>query len=63
MWKNVHQVYGTGIWTHDLWNMSLLRQPLDKSSRPRLPKQDYLGATWLPLNADQGPIQKNFTDL
>ena len=29
----------------DLWNMSLLRQPLDKSSRPRLPKQDYLGAT------------------
>ena len=24
MWKNVHPVYGAGIWTHDLWNMSLL---------------------------------------
>ena len=22
--KNVHPVYGTGIQTHDLWNMSLL---------------------------------------
>ena len=22
--KNVHLVYGAGIWTHDLWNMILL---------------------------------------
>ena len=22
--KNVHPVYGAGIWTHKLWNMSLL---------------------------------------
>ena len=22
MWKNVHPVYGAGIWTHDLLNMS-----------------------------------------
>ena len=22
--KNVNPVYGAGIWTHDLWNMSLL---------------------------------------
>ena len=22
--KKVHPVYGAGIWTHDLWNMSLL---------------------------------------
>ena len=21
--KNVHPVYGAGIWTHDLWNVSL----------------------------------------
>ena len=24
MWKDVHPVYGDGIQTHDLWNMSLL---------------------------------------
>ena len=24
MWKNVHPVYGSGIWTHDLQNVSLL---------------------------------------
>ena len=23
MWKNVHPVYGAGIQTHDLWNVSL----------------------------------------
>ena len=22
LWKNVHHVYGAGIWTHDLSNMS-----------------------------------------
>ena len=22
MWKNIHPVYGAGIWTHDLWNVS-----------------------------------------
>ena len=31
MWKNVHPVYSTGIWTHDLRNVSLLPYPLDKS--------------------------------
>ena len=24
MWKNVHPVYGAGIWTHNLQDMSLL---------------------------------------
>ena len=24
MWKNVHPVYGAGIRTHNLWNVSLL---------------------------------------
>ena len=24
IWKNVHPVFGAGIWTHNLWNMSLL---------------------------------------
>ena len=28
MWKNVHPVYGTGIRTHDLQNVSLLPSPL-----------------------------------
>ena len=37
MWKNVHPVYGTGIRTHDLWNMSLLPFPLDQGSRPTVP--------------------------
>ena len=36
MWKNVHPVYGAGIQTHDLWNMSLFLQ----TTRPGLlPKQ------------------------
>ena len=34
MWKNVHPVYGTGIRTHDLQNVSLLPLPLDQGSRP-----------------------------
>ena len=34
MRKNVHPVYGAGIRTHDLWNMSLLPKPLDLGSRP-----------------------------
>ena len=24
MWKNVYPIYGAGIKTHDLWNLSLL---------------------------------------
>ena len=28
--KNVHPVYSAGIWTNDLWNMSLLPQPQDQ---------------------------------
>ena len=32
--KNVHQVYGTGIRTHDLLNMSRHPKPLDQGSRP-----------------------------
>ena len=36
MWKNVHPVYGPGIRTHDLHNMSLLPLPLDQGSRPTL---------------------------
>ena len=31
---HVHPVYGAGIRTHDLWNMSLLPKPLDQGSRP-----------------------------
>ena len=34
--KNVHPVYGAGIRTHDLWNVSLLPQPLDQGSCPKL---------------------------
>ena len=34
MWKNVHPVYGAGIRTHDLWNVSLFPLPLDQGSRP-----------------------------
>ena len=34
--KIVHPVYSAGNWTHDLQNMSLLPQPLDQGSRPRL---------------------------
>ena len=29
--KNVHQVFGTGIQTHDLQNTSLLPYPLDQA--------------------------------
>ena len=32
--KNVHPVYGAESQTHDLWNMSLLPEPLDQRSRP-----------------------------
>ena len=35
--KNVHPVYGPGIRTHDLHNVSLLPLPLDQGSRPTLP--------------------------
>ena len=31
--KIVNPVYGAGIRTHDLWNMSLLPYPLDQGSR------------------------------
>ena len=34
MWKNVHPVYYARIRSHGLWNISLLPQPLDQSSRP-----------------------------
>ena len=30
--KNVHPVSGAGIQTHNLWNASLLQQPLDVSN-------------------------------
>ena len=33
MWKNVHPVYGAGIRTHDLRNVSLFPLPLDQGSR------------------------------
>ena len=36
MWKNVHPVYSTGIRTHNLLITSLLPQPLDQGSRPRV---------------------------
>ena len=32
--KNVHPVYGAGIRTHDLQNVSLFPLPLDQGSRP-----------------------------
>ena len=35
MWKNVHPVNSAGIWTRNLWNMSLLPELLDKVSRWR----------------------------
>ena len=34
MWKNVHPVYGAGIRTHNLQNVSLFPLPLDQGSRP-----------------------------
>ena len=39
MWKNVHPVYGAGIWTHDLQNVSLFSSPLDQGSRPDIGKK------------------------
>ena len=33
MWKNVHPIYGAGIWTHDPLIMSLLPYQLDQGSR------------------------------
>ena len=33
---HVHPVYGTGIRTHNLWIVSLLPQPLDQGSRPKV---------------------------
>ena len=35
MWKNVHPVYGAGIWTCNLGNVSLFPYPLDQGSRPQ----------------------------
>ena len=32
VWNNVHRVYGAGIRTHDIQDMSLLPQPLDQGS-------------------------------
>ena len=32
--KNVYAVYGTGIRTHDLQNVSLLLKPLDQGFHP-----------------------------
>ena len=34
MWTNVHPVYGAGIRTYDLQNVSLFPKPLDQGSRP-----------------------------
>ena len=34
MLKNVHPVYGAGICTYDLQNISLFPEPLDQGSRP-----------------------------
>ena len=34
--KNVHPVYGAGIRTHDLRNVSLFPLPLDQGSRPKI---------------------------
>ena len=36
MWKNVRPVYGTGIRTHNLLNMSSHPLPLDQGSRTLL---------------------------
>ena len=33
--KNFYPVYGGGIWTHNLWKMSLLPLPPDQGSRPQ----------------------------
>ena len=35
--RYVHPVYGTGIWTHDLRNVSLLPLPPDQGSHPKVP--------------------------
>ena len=34
--KNVHPVFGAGIWTHNHLIMSLLPEPLDQGSRPTI---------------------------
>ena len=34
--KNVHPVFGAGIWTHNHLIMSLLPEPLDQCSRPTI---------------------------
>ena len=34
MWKMIHQVLIAGIWTKDLFIVSLLELPLDKGSCP-----------------------------
>ena len=36
MRTNVHLVYGAGIWTNDLKNMSILPFPLDQGSGPSI---------------------------
>ena len=36
MWKNVHPVSSAGIQTHNLLITSLLSQPLDQGSRPKM---------------------------
>ena len=36
MWKNVHPVYGAGIRTHNLRNVSLFPLPLDQGSHPSI---------------------------
>ena len=36
-------MYGVEIWTHDLKNMSLVPYPLNQGSRPKRPKDFYLG--------------------
>ena len=43
MWKNVHPLYGAGIWTHNIWNMSLL----PSTTRPGLPPSFYIFWTHL----------------
>ena len=35
MQNNVHPVYGAGIWTHNLHNMSLHPEPLVQGSRSK----------------------------
>ena len=46
--KNVHQVYGGGIQTHDLQNMNLLPLSLDQGSRPK--KECVLDETFITVD-------------